>query len=72
MQATEIDPVTSSPIGSSPAVATVLLSASDINDNSPTFITDHLFGSVPESARIGDVAVAGVRAFDSDEVRQTA
>lgn len=68
MQATEIDPATSSPLGSNPAVATIILSATDVNDNPPIFITDHLFGSISELARVGDVAVAGVRAFDIDEV----
>ena len=68
MQATEVDSTTSSPIGSNPAIATVILRAADINDNAPTFVTDHIVGSIPESARIGDVAAAGVRAFDLDEV----
>lgn len=68
MQATEIDPGTSSPIGNRPALTTVILIAADVNDNSPTFVTDHYFGFVLESARIGDIAAAGVRAFDRDEV----
>jgi len=51
-----------------PAYTTVIVTITDVNDNAPTFITDHLFGSVPESARIGDVAAAGARAFDADEV----
>lgn len=69
VQATEIDPDTSAPRGTTPAHATLVLMATDVNDNAPTFITDHLFGSVSETARIGDVAVAGVRAFDVDEAR---
>lgn len=52
----------------SPGHATIILSATDVNDNPPTFITDHIFGSISESARVGDVAAAGIRAFDSDEV----
>lgn len=67
----EIDPATSLPKGSSPSYATVVLSAADVNDNSPTFVTDHYFGSVSELARVGDVAAAGVRAFDMDEVLDT-
>lgn len=51
-----------------PAYTTVIVTVTDVNDNPPTFITDHLFGSVPESARIGDLAAAGARAFDPDEV----
>lgn len=68
MQATETDPVTLVAKGTTPGHATIILNALDANDNPPTFITDHLFGSVSESARVGDVAAAGVRAFDRDEV----
>ncbi len=50
------------------AYTSVIVTVTDVNDNPPAFITDHLYGSVPESARVGDVAAAGVRAFDPDEV----
>ena len=60
--------MTSAEKATNPGHATVILSATDVNDNSPTFITDHIFGSVSELARVGDVAAAGIRAFDSDEV----
>ena len=61
-----MDPVTSIPVVT--AHSTVILTVTDVNDNPPTFITDHIFGSVSELARIGDLAAAGVRAFDADEV----
>lgn len=64
----EIDPATLTPKATLPAYTTVVLTVMDINDNPPTFITDHLFGSVLESARVGDLAAAGARAFDADEV----
>lgn len=67
-QALEIDAVTALPRGSSLSFATIVLTVTDVNDNSPTFVTDHYFGSVSELARVGDVAAAGVRAFDIDEV----
>lgn len=50
------------------AHASVLVTLTDINDNTPTFFTNHYTGSVSESARIGDIAVAGIRAFDADSV----
>lgn len=68
LQATEIDTGTSSPKGTAPALATVILIAADVNDNSPTFISDHIFGSVSELSRVGDFAAAGLQAFDIDEV----
>lgn len=67
-QATEIDPTTSLPKNTLPAYTTVIVTVRDVDDNAPTFITDHLFGSVPESARVGDLAAAGAQAFDPDEV----
>ena len=56
------------PKGNTPAHSTIVLTVTDVNDNSPAFITDHVFGSISELAKIGDVAAAGVRAFDPDEV----
>lgn len=50
------------------AHATVVLRALDVNDNRPTFIEDHFYATVSENAEIGDIATAGVRAFDIDEV----
>jgi hypothetical protein len=39
-----------------------------VNDNAPTFFTNSYVGSVSESAHIGAIAVAGIRAFDLDAV----
>ena len=63
-----MDPVTLSPTMATPAHSTVILTVTDINDNAPAFITDHLFGRVSELARVGDIAAAGASAFDADEV----
>lgn len=58
------DPTT--PISES-ASTLVVVSVTDINDNSPTFFTDHYYGSVLESSPIGHLAVQGIAAFDFDE-----
>ena len=50
------------------STATVVVTVTDVNDNSPTFFIDSYVGSVSELAQIGNIAVAGVRAFDRDVV----
>ena len=50
------------------STATVVLTVTDVNDNPPTFSTNSYLGSVSELADIGNIAVAGVRAFDLDAV----
>ena len=50
------------------STATVVVTVTDVNDNPPTFSTNSYLGSVSELADIGNIAVAGVRAFDLDAV----
>ena len=67
-QAVLVDASDSSIVKSAPADATVVVTVTDVNDNPPRFIDSHYLGTVAESARIGDIAFAGVAAFDLDEV----
>ena len=66
-QAEVVNPMGNS-VGAPVSHTTVVLTVTDVNDNSPTFFIDSFVGSVAESAQIGNIAVAGVRAFDLDEV----
>ena len=50
------------------STATIVITVTDVNDNPPTFFTDNFVGSVSELAQTGNIAVAGVRAFDLDAV----
>ena len=56
-------------LSSRPSTATVVISVSDVNDNAPTFSVSNYVGTVSEFASVGNIAVAGIRAFDLDEVR---
>ena len=50
------------------AVATVVVTVLDANDNPPTFHISHYSATIPESTEIGDIVVGTVSAFDEDEV----
>lgn len=50
------------------STTTVVVTVADVNDNAPTFFTNSYVGSVSESAHVGAIAVAGIRAFDLDAV----
>ena len=50
------------------STTTVVVTVTDVNDNAPTFFSNSYVGSVSESAHMGAIAVAGVRAFDLDAV----
>ena len=58
------NPVSGAPV----STTTVIVTVGDVNDNAPTFFTNSYVGSVSESAHIGAIAVAGIRAFDLDAV----
>ena len=62
-----MDPLTFEVL-SFPAIATVAVTLLDINDNTPTFITNHYIGDVSELADNGTVVITTVDAFDLDEV----
>ena len=50
------------------STTTIIIMVADVNDNAPTFFTNSYVGSLSESAHIGAIAVAGIRAFDLDAV----
>lgn len=58
------NPVSGAPV----STTTVVVTVGDVNDNAPTFFTNSYVGSVSESAHVGAIAVAGIRAFDLDAV----
>ena len=58
------NPISAAPV----STTTVVVTVADVNDNAPTFFTNSYVGSVSESAYVGAIAVAGIRAFDLDAV----
>ena len=56
------------PIDAPPAVATVVLTVTDVNDNAPQFYSQTYTGYVPEDASLGHIVLASIEAFDIDEV----
>ena len=58
------NPISAAPV----STTTVVVTVADVNDNAPTFFTNSYVGSVSESAHVGAITVAGIRAFDLDAV----
>lgn len=56
-------------IADSPACyATIVLTITDVNDNSPTFYSGTYSGTVNENVALGHIVIASINAFDLDEV----
>uniref|UniRef100_A0A1X7VA24 Cadherin domain-containing protein n=1 Tax=Amphimedon queenslandica TaxID=400682 RepID=A0A1X7VA24_AMPQE len=51
---------------SPPCYATIVLTVSDINDNSPTFFSGTYSGTVNENIELGHIVIATISAFDLD------
>lgn len=66
-QATVVDAMGTA-VTAATSTATVVVTVTDINDNAPTFFISNHVGTVSELADVGNIAVAGIRAFDLDEV----
>ena len=53
---------------SPPSTATVVLTLTDINDNSPAFYSGSYSANVDEHVANGHIVIASVSAFDNDVV----
>ena len=67
-QAYIVDPADASVIKSETAIAFVVVTVTDVNDNPPTFLNSHYSSYVTEAAQPGHI-VLSTSAFDLDEVR---
>jgi len=68
-QAYIVDPSDASVIKSETAIAFVVVTVTDVNDNSPTFLSSHYSSNVTEAAQTGHIVLSTISAFDLDEVR---
>jgi len=66
-QAYIVDPSDASVIRSETAIAFVVVTVTDVNDNPPTFLSSHYSSRVTEAAQIGHVVLSTISAFDLDE-----
>ena len=71
-QAFVVDRTNSSVIRSSIAVAVVVVTVTDGNDNGPVFLSSEYTASVSESAQTGHIVLTSVEATDVDLVRSRA
>ena len=71
-QAFVVDPTNSSVIRSSIAVAVVVVTVTDRNDNGPVFLSSEYTASVSEAAQTGHIVLTSVEATDVDLVRSRA
>ena len=69
LQAFVVAPTNNSAIRSSIAVAVVVVTVTDINDNSPVFNSSDYTASVSEAAQTGHIVLTSVEAVDADLVR---
>ena len=71
-QAFVVAPTNSSVIRSSIAVAVVVVTVTDRNDNGPVFLSSEYTASVSEAAQTGHIVLTSVEATDVDLVRSRA
>ena len=71
-QAFVVDHTNSSVIRSSIAVAVVVVTVTDGNDNGPIFLSSEYTASVSEAAQTGHIVLTSVEATDADLVRSRA
>ena len=69
LQAFVVALTNNSAIRSSIAVAVVVVTVTDINDNSPVFNSSDYTASVSEAAQTGHIVLTSVEAVDADLVR---
>ena len=69
LQAFVVARTNNSAIISSIAVAVVVVTVTDINDNSPVFNSSDYTASVSEAAQTGHIVLTSVEAVDADMVR---